>query len=158
MTEAGLLQILARGEDSHHQLKRDATNADGLAAESSAWLKIDLLGKREANQCKAVVWPVAAQQSNLPVSDPVNDSVIDPVVQMLVLLLEGPLSTSALMDALSLKHRHSFRSHYLRVALADKWILPTLPNKSNSRLQRYQLTQRGRDHINNKNKGGSPCD
>ena len=33
MSEADLIQILARGEDSHHQFKRDATNADGLAAE-----------------------------------------------------------------------------------------------------------------------------
>ena len=30
MTEAELLQLLARGEDSRHQFKRDATNADGL--------------------------------------------------------------------------------------------------------------------------------
>ena len=157
MTEADLLRVLARGEDSNHQLKRDATNADGQAAVSNAWLKIDLLGKREANQCRVVVWRVAAPRINLHVSDPVNGSVSDPVVQMLVLLLEGPLSTSALMGALSLKHRHSFRTHYLRVALAEEWIAPILPDKPNSRLQRYELTQRGRDHINNKNQGGSPA-
>lgn len=37
MTEAELLQMLARGEDSHHQFKRDRTNADGLAAELAAF-------------------------------------------------------------------------------------------------------------------------
>jgi predicted HTH transcriptional regulator len=36
MTEAELLQLLARGEDSRHQFKRDATNADSLAAELAA--------------------------------------------------------------------------------------------------------------------------
>ena len=36
MTEADLLQALARGEDSRHQFKRDATNADGMAAELAA--------------------------------------------------------------------------------------------------------------------------
>ena len=36
MTEAELLQTLARGEDSRHQFKRDATNADGMAAELAA--------------------------------------------------------------------------------------------------------------------------
>ena len=36
MTEAELLQTLARGEDSRHQFKRDATNADGVAAELMA--------------------------------------------------------------------------------------------------------------------------
>jgi predicted HTH transcriptional regulator len=36
MTESDLLRILARGEDSRHQFKRDATNADGMAAELAA--------------------------------------------------------------------------------------------------------------------------
>jgi len=36
MTETERLQLLAQGEDSHHQFKRDATNADGLAAELAA--------------------------------------------------------------------------------------------------------------------------
>ena len=36
MTASGLLQILARGEDSRHQFKRDETNADGIAAELAA--------------------------------------------------------------------------------------------------------------------------
>src|SRR5258707_874973 len=37
MNEAELLQLLARGEDSRHQFKRDATNADGVAAELAAF-------------------------------------------------------------------------------------------------------------------------
>ena len=37
MTEPDLLQTLARGEDSRHQFKRDAANADGLAAELAAF-------------------------------------------------------------------------------------------------------------------------
>ncbi|MFM6992083.1 MAG: helix-turn-helix domain-containing protein, partial [Rhodoferax sp.] len=36
MTESDLLQALARGEDSRQQFKRDATNADGMAAELAA--------------------------------------------------------------------------------------------------------------------------
>ncbi|MDO9482927.1 MAG: putative DNA binding domain-containing protein [Hydrogenophaga sp.] len=36
MTESELLQLLACGEDSRHQFKRDATNADSLAAELAA--------------------------------------------------------------------------------------------------------------------------
>lgn len=36
MTETDLLQALARGEDSRKQFKRDATNADGMAAELAA--------------------------------------------------------------------------------------------------------------------------
>jgi predicted HTH transcriptional regulator len=37
MTEEVLLQTLSRGEDSRHQFKRDATNADGMAAELAAF-------------------------------------------------------------------------------------------------------------------------
>jgi ATP-dependent DNA helicase RecG len=33
MTESDLIQILACGEDSRHQFKRDATNPDSFAAE-----------------------------------------------------------------------------------------------------------------------------
>lgn len=36
MTEADLLQTLARGEDSRHQFKRDLANPDGVAAELAA--------------------------------------------------------------------------------------------------------------------------
>ncbi len=37
MNEADLLPLLARGEDSHHQFKRDETNADSIAAELAAF-------------------------------------------------------------------------------------------------------------------------
>ncbi|MET0268570.1 MAG: ATP-binding protein [Duganella sp.] len=37
MTETMLQQVLLRGEDGRHQFKRDATNADGVAAELSAF-------------------------------------------------------------------------------------------------------------------------
>lgn len=37
MNQNQLLKTLTRGEDSRHQFKRDATNADGLAAELAAF-------------------------------------------------------------------------------------------------------------------------
>ena len=80
-------------------------------------------------------------------SDPVSDLVSDPVVQLLRALLGGPLPTSALLEHLSLKHRHSFRTRYLRPALEGGWIEPTLPDKLNSRLQRYRLTAAGRARV-----------
>ena len=87
--------------------------------------------------------PVIPEVSD-PVSDPVSDLVSDPVVQLLRALLSGPLPTSALLANLSLKHRHSFRTRYLRPAMEEGWIEPTLPDKLNSRLQRYRLTAAGR--------------
>jgi hypothetical protein len=96
---------------------------------------------------RAVAAPRMAQAA-APVipqlSDPVSDLVSDPVVQLLRALLGGPLPTSALMADLRLKHRHSFRTRYLRPAMEGGWIEPTLPDKLNSRLQRYRLTAAGR--------------
>ena len=96
---------------------------------------------------RAVAAPLMAQATApfIPeVSDPVSDLVSDPVVQLLRALLSGPLPTSALLADLSLKHRHSFRTRYLRPAIEGGWIEPTLPDKLNSRLQCYRLTAAGR--------------
>jgi hypothetical protein len=91
----------------------------------------------------AVAAPRMAQAA-APVIPQLSDPVSDPVVQLLRALLSGPLPTSALLADLSLKHRHSFRTRYLRPALEGGWIEPTLPDKLNSRLQRYRLTAAGR--------------
>ena len=92
---------------------------------------------------RAVAAPRMAQ-ATAPVIPEVSDPVSDPVVQLLRALLGGPLPTSALLADLSLKHRHSFRTRYLRPALEEGWIEPTLPDKLNSRLQCYRLTAVGR--------------
>ena len=96
---------------------------------------------------RAVAAPRMAQ-ATAPVipqlSDPVSALVSDPVVQLLRALLSGPLPTSAFLADLSLKHRHSFRTRYRRPAMEGGWIEPTLPDKLNSRLQRYRLTAAGR--------------
>ena len=94
----------------------------------------------------AVAAPRMAQAA-APVIPEVSDPVSDPVVQLLRALLGGPRSTSALLADLSLKHRHSFRTRYLRPALEGGWIEPTLPDKLNSRLQRYRLTAAGRARV-----------
>jgi len=48
-----------------------------------------------------------------------------------------PLSASELMDRLKLKSRNSFRNHYLKPALEAGLIIMTIPEKPNSRNQRY---------------------
>jgi len=45
---------------------------------------------------------------------------------------------------LGLADREHFRKAYLQPALAQGLIEPTLPNKPNSRLQQYRLTEQGR--------------
>lgn len=49
-----------------------------------------------------------------------------------------------LRRVLGVKHRPTFRENYLHPALEDRLVEHTLPEKPNSRLQKYRLTDKGR--------------
>ncbi len=59
--------------------------------------------------------------------------------QLLYCLQHGEKSAGELRDLLGLKHRQTFRENYLHPALDAGLIEMTLPDKPNSRLQRYRL-------------------
>lgn len=65
-------------------------------------------------------------------------------VNTLLARIDGEMTRQALQDALDLAHREHFRSSYLLPALAAGLIEMTLPDKPNSRLQKYRLTVAGR--------------
>ena len=72
----------------------------------------------------------------------------DPIIQLIRILLQGPLSSGELRKQLSLKHRPTFRKNYLHPALKKGYIEMTIPDKPNSRLQKYRLTPNGKAVIN----------
>jgi Fic family protein len=78
---------------------------------------------------------------------------VTPQVGELILVIQGEMSREALQTALSLQDRKSFRDRYLKPALADGLIEMTIPDKPNSRLQRYRLTDRGRQLLAHYSKG-----
>lgn len=82
-----------------------------------------------------------------PVTDPVDDPVTDPVIRLLRELEHGEKSLKELRTALNLSHRPTFRSNYLHPALKKGLIELTIPDKPNSRLQKYRLTDRGRQLV-----------
>ena len=63
------------------------------------------------------------------------------------LLLDGPLSRQELMEQVGLRHRQSFYALYVLPALDLRVIEYTIPEKPNSRLQKYRLTAKGRTFI-----------
>ncbi|PHS26603.1 MAG: cell filamentation protein Fic [Methylophaga sp.] len=70
-----------------------------------------------------------------------------PQVKRLLLTLSAqlqPMNRDELQTLLKLKDRKSFRERYLKPALNQGLIEMTLPDKPNSRLQKYTLTARGR--------------
>lgn len=61
--------------------------------------------------------------------------------------MTGDLSRQALQTALGLKNDEHFRKSYLLPALEQGLIEMTIPDKPNSRLQKYRLTEAGRARL-----------
>lgn len=68
-------------------------------------------------------------------------------VSELLAAIQGEMGRKALQAVLSLSDRKSFRERYLKPALADGLIEMTIPDKPNSRLQKYRLTDKGRQWL-----------
>lgn len=77
------------------------------------------------------------------VSDQVTDQVSKPLQRMIAALGKDELSVAALMAALGLSHRPTFRQNYLAPAILGGWVVPTQPDSPRSPTQRYRLTPRG---------------
>ena len=80
-----------------------------------------------------------------PVNDPVNDPVTGQVKKVLNALSAGNKSSSELRDIIGIKHKPTFRKNYLHPARDAGFIEYTIPENSGSRLQKYRLSDKGRD-------------
>jgi Fic family protein len=72
---------------------------------------------------------------------------VTPQVKRLLQTLAGEMSREEIQSKLGLKDRKSFRERYLTPALAEDLIEMTLPERPNSRLQKYRLTDKGRSWL-----------
>lgn len=75
--------------------------------------------------------------TELDKSDQVTDQVTDQV-RALLECMDDELSAVQLMERLGLSHRPTFRKNYLRLALDMGLIEMTIPDKPNSRNQKYR--------------------
>ena len=94
----------------------------------------------------------AAEEVTPPVTPPVMPPVMPPVTDHVARLLEllrkqGPLGNAEIRSAFGLKDRRRLRETYIDPAMAGKFIEYTIPDKPNSRLQKYQLTDKGREWL-----------
>ena len=69
---------------------------------------------------------------------------VSPQVGRLLAAIQGEMGREALQSVLGLLDRKSFRERYLKPALAAGLIEMTIPDKPNSRVQKYRLTDKGR--------------
>lgn len=78
-----------------------------------------------------------------------------PVLLLLGVLAEGELSRKELMEKLQLKGRDNFEKLYLSPALEAQLAARTIPDKPNSRLQKYRITEAGLQQLARTGSAGS---
>ena len=86
----------------------------------------------------------AGQGQGEQVTPEVTEQVTEQVARLLVALGDQTLSLQELMQTLGLSHRPNFLALHLRPALVAQLIQMTVPDKPQSRLQKYRLTPAGR--------------
>lgn len=83
------------------------------------------------------------------VTDQVTGEVTDQVARLVKKIGKKEQSAGALMKAVGLSHKPTFRKNYLKPALEGGWIEFTQPNAPRSPTQRYRLTAKGRRWLQN---------
>lgn len=94
---------------------------------------------------------VATEEEAVPGTDPVTPQVTPQVAKLLFALRTSNLGRSELQQLFELKDRKSFSELYISPALDAGLIERTIPDKPNSRLQKYRLTELGRDTLSTLN-------
>ena len=73
----------------------------------------------------------------------VADAGLPTEIRVLAALTDGPLARSGVVRGLGHKSLHGAIRKAISVLLRDEWIEYTIPEKPNSRLQKYRLTLAG---------------
>jgi ATP-dependent DNA helicase RecG len=102
----------------------------------------------ERNDTFTIVFPnpkdeVDTTQVTTEVTGEVTTEVAMEVVRML-LVLKGEMKRAEIQEKLKLKNAEHFRIAYIIPALNAEVVEMTVPDKPNSRLQKYRLTAKGR--------------
>ena len=144
----------------------DALGAADRQADSAVFVELMLEIIRDSLRKTVVpdrstdqVTDQVADQVGDQVSDQVADQITDqaadqnrsPTERLLAVLGEDTLSAAELMERLGLSHRPTFRQNYLNPALEQELIERTIPDKPNSRNQKYRKCKKGRAHNEKQN-------
>ncbi len=118
---------------SRQQEYYDALDVANKQADSAGFVELMLEIIRDSLMKVTVVG-----RSSDQVSDQVSDQDKSPVERLLSVLGDDALSAAELMQRLGLSHRPTFRKNYLNPAIEQSLIERTIPDKPNSRNQRYR--------------------
>jgi ATP-dependent DNA helicase RecG len=73
---------------------------------------------------------------------------VDPWVQGALLFCSEPRKSAEIQTVIGISHRETFQRNYLKRLLQEGLLEKTIPDKPNSRLQKYRLTEKGRALLN----------
>ena len=111
----------------------DALGVADKQADSAGFVELMLEIIRDSLREITVVGRFYSQDN-----DQVTDQDKTPIGRLLSALGDNTLSASELMERLGLSHRPTFRKNYLNPALEQNLIERTIPDKPNSRNQKYK--------------------
>lgn len=103
---------------------------------------------KQGNSTEFITFMLITIKDSLQETDQENVLVSDQVKKLLNTLNKDSLPALEIMQKLGLKHRPTFRNNYLHPALHYGLIEMTIPDKPNSRLQKYRNTPKGMLLIN----------
>jgi len=92
----------------------------------------------------ASVGPVDLPKSTTPEVEAQVTPEVTPEVERMLRLFSGEMTRQEIMAVLALRDEKHFREHYQQAAIIAGVIEMTIPDKPNSRLQKYRLTEAGR--------------
>jgi len=93
---------------------------------------------------KAVRTDQVTDQVGDQVGDQVSGQVTGQIAEQVLSFCQTPRSAAELRSLVGVKHPPTFRQNYLTPLLKTGWIERTVPDRPQSRLQRYRLTEKGR--------------
>lgn len=125
-----------------------------MAANGSPAPRFETDDDRLACTIRLPVHPMAKRPDG-DATDQVTDQVTVEVMRLLLAAAQGEHTRSALQYTLGLKHTPHFRKAYLLPALEGGLIEMTLPDKPNSRSQRYRLTALGQRWLETHSSGSA---
>jgi len=102
---------------------------------------------RQTDSAPFIAFMLRMILDSVTTSAPQVSPQVTPQVGELLAVIQGEMGRETLQSALGLSDRKSFRERYLKPALADGLIEMTIPDKPNSRLQKYRLTDKGRQRL-----------
>ena len=134
-----MVEQVGSGIKRIREMCRDYGVAEPVIEVSENW--VTTMFKRPIEQAEdQVAGEVTSEVWSQPESQPESLEM-----RMLILLSNGPIAKSALSIGLGQKEVSGQLNKVIRMLIANKTIKYTIPEKPNSRLQKYRLTAKGKE-------------